>query len=142
MSKPITVDYKFRFSGFLAKPDFNKIVNLLRKSSPIVEKNYSKESPVDTGDLRGDIKSKDIRGGYVTRTEATNNGESYPEDLHRGTGALRGAADYGYTPGRIRSGTVRSGIGGIRPNKFADRARESSEPEIKRFMNNNLRTIL
>ena len=43
---------------------------------------------------------------------------------------MRGRSDRGYTPGYVRSGAVAFGIGGIRPNKAAKRAKKDSEAKF------------
>lgn len=103
----------------------------------IIEKEYVKQVPVDTGDLRKGVQVKKIgnRAGWVVNTNAvSDSGENYPEMVHEGTGVLKGLSDFGYTPGRVRAGKVISGLGGIRPNKFADRAFDKTEDKARSFI--------
>jgi hypothetical protein len=61
--------------------------------------------------------------------------------LFTGTGKFRGAPDFGFNTGRVRAGTVLIGIGGVRPNKAADRARMKANPLIVKFVNKGLSQI-
>lgn len=93
-----------------------------------VVREYVRQTPVNIGNFRQGIELQ--RKGplkYVVASTAKSNGRNYPYFLYTGTGKLRGAADYGYTAGRVRGGSVARGIGGIRPNKAAKRAKEASE---------------
>lgn len=99
----------------------------------IVEDAYVEEAPGDKGDFKQGIRPrKDAVMDYIVESTAESNGANYPFFLYMGTGRLKGQPDYGYTTGHVRAGTVAYGIGGIRPNKAADRAKKKSQ---KPFMN-------
>jgi len=102
-------------------------------STELVVSEYVKEAPGNIGDFKAGIESKKIAPlEYVVRSTARDRGENYPMYLYTGTGKLRGAADYGYTSGRVRNNDVAFGIGGIRPNKAAKRAKENVELKFMR----------
>lgn len=104
----------------------------IKASMELIVSEYVDEAPGNIGNFKQGIRVKK-RGvlDYLVESTATERGENYPLFLYTGTGRLRGAADYGYTSGRVRSGDVAYGIGGIRPNKAAKRAKENVEA---RFM--------
>lgn len=105
----------------------------------IVEQEYVDQSPADTGNLRQEIRVKRNRlMDYVVESRATNRSEPYPLFLYFGTGAMRGRPDYGFTYGRVRDNDVAYGIGGIRPNKAADRTRAKATPIYLEFMKKEL----
>lgn len=112
----------------------------------IIETAYVKETPVDISNpgFRGGIQRRKIRSmEFVVESTATSNrGANYPLFLFGGTGRLKGAPDFGYTPGRVRSGTVAYGIGGIRPNKAATRAKDKSAAGFLRKVNQLFSTKL
>jgi len=120
--------------------DIRSVVdNAIKASLSIIETEYVKEAPANDGKFKQGIQVK--RKGplsYIVESTATERGVSYPYFLYVGTGSLKGAADFGYTPGRVRAGDVARGVGGIRPNKAAKRAREKSE---YRFMS-KLNTLI
>ena len=126
--------------GNISKILLNKIGNnyfekIIQAGSFIIEKEYVKQVPVDKGNLRREIKTKKTKDGFKVSTEATIGGKPYPITLHSGTGIFRGAEDFGYTTGRVRAGTTLWGIGGVRPNKYADRTKKKSEKPYLRFIN-------
>lgn len=101
----------------------------MKAAMEIVVEAYVDEAPGDDGDFKAGIQSKRINSLHYAAisTATSDDGENYPLRLYQGTGALKGHPDYGYTTGHVRAGTVAWGIGGIRPNKVADRATEKAE---------------
>lgn len=94
----------------------------------IVEKAYVQEVPVNIGDFRSGIQTRRRNYlHYIVESTATNKGRNYPLYLFLGTGRQMGRPDSGYTPGHVRAGTIAYGIGGIRPNKASQRAKDKSE---------------
>lgn len=127
--------------------NFNsRVKNAVKAAMYIPEAEYVKESPANTGDMRQLIQvQKDDTApiGYVVTTKARSlKNFNYPLALFTGTGKLKGAADYGFTTGRVRSNTVAYGIGGIRPNKVAKRAKEKSEDATVRKVRELVRKAL
>jgi hypothetical protein len=116
---------------------------MLRGVATVAERNYKLQSPVDDGELRRQVRvTRPKKGERLIRTNAVNDrGEAYPVALHRGTGRLKGAADFGYTRGRVRSGDI-GRLGGIRPNKFATRATEDTQKVAAKTASNILQPIL
>jgi len=98
-----------------------KLAPAIKKATLKVEARAKRETPVNMGALRGSIESK-FKVQKNVLTARISPGEKYAKYVHEGTGSLAGGRDRGFTPGRIRSGTVKKGIGGIRPNKFMKRA--------------------
>jgi hypothetical protein len=123
----------------------NDLPNIVWSTRAITERFYKKEVPVDKGLARNSVRSKqDERYGYITTTTAKRAGRSYPVFVHEGTYDFKGVdQDYG---GGGRSGAVRSlnsarrggfsyvdgghGSKGIRPNKFATRAKAQAQPLV------------
>lgn len=95
----------------------------------IPEEAYVDEVPVNEKDfVQGIEVRKNAPMDYaVVSTALTDSGRNYPLDLFTGTGRQKGKPDAGYTPGRVRANDVAHGIGGIRPNKAAYRAKLESE---------------
>jgi hypothetical protein len=131
------IKLKGQISEILTRKDLaEELVKRLQETRFIVMREYFKEAPVNLGDLRRYIFSKGKAGGYVVSTSASNNGKSYPLYVHQGTGRFKNVqADFPST-GRVRSGESRMnrGDGGIRPNKFAKRAAERSQPLVINYM--------
>jgi hypothetical protein len=100
------------------------LVGSIRRLRPVGVKTYKSEMPVLSGFGKQSVKDY-VRSDlefYVTSKRKTSKGKPYLIYLHEGTRRLAGAKDYGFTTGRVRADDVAWGIGGIRPNKFADRA--------------------
>jgi hypothetical protein len=100
-----------------------------------VEKAYVDEAPGDEGKFKQGIevhKNKPL--DYVVRSTAKNEGKNYPLILFHGTGKMKGKPDFGFTTGHVRAGTVAYGIGGIRPNKAATRAKKKVEKDYMNFV--------
>lgn len=115
----------------------------IQAAAGVVEGEYKRQSPVNFGDLRRDVTATKLGPmEYFVTTKATSRGRPYPVYLHEGTGSLRGAADYGYTSGRVRAGDVARGIGGIRPNKFAKRAKEKTQGRVFKIVEKKLSSLL
>lgn len=109
----------------------------------LVEREYIRESPEGpSGDLRGKVKTEKTSEGFQTQTHATRKGKPYPLFLFRGTGKLKGARDYGFTPGRVQNDDVAFGIGGIRPNKFALRARDKAEKPVTNYVRTQVSQLI
>lgn len=121
------------------------IIDLIQQAGAfsIVEGKYLRQSPQGlTGDLRGEIKTERIKGGFATETKATSNGKPYPLFLTQGTGRLKGANDFGFTKGRVNADDVLYGIGGIRPNKFNVRAAEDAEKPVNNYVNKQIKALI
>lgn len=117
----------------------NKLHNIIKQAVVgIVEAEYVKEAPVKDGDFRKGIQiTKKSTLKYIVESTARSGKKNfnYPLALYTGTGKLDGKRDFGYTTGHVRANSVARGIGGIRPNKVADRAKKKSEPKaIDRFI--------
>lgn len=103
----------------------------------ILEDEYVKQAPADRGaaGFKGGIQVK--RNGYldyVVESTARDKGRNYPLYLFQGTGRMKGKPDFGYTTGHVRAGTVAYGIGGIRPNKAAKRAKDNKQKAFIEFI--------
>lgn len=97
----------------------------------IVEEEYIDQSPANFGTLKQHIQIRKRKPlDYVVESTAREKGKNYPQFLYGGTLKLKGKPDYGFTTGRVRSGDVAYGIGGIRPNKAAARTVEAKEDEF------------
>jgi hypothetical protein len=126
--------------GFNTKP---KLISIIQASYYITEADYVKEVPVDSGDFRLGLKVVNQKEGYkVASTAKSVKNYNYPLALYMGTGRLKKTADQGYTSGRVRSNTVAFGIGGIRPNKAAKRAKEKAEPKVVKFVNREIANLI
>lgn len=106
----------------------------------IAIREFKEESPVDKGRMRQDTQVIKKRKNYyeVGSAALSDDGAPYPKYLYDGTGKFKGAPDFGYTSGRVRAGEVAFGIGGIRPNKVADRASRKAQSKIQKFVNMQL----
>lgn len=132
---------------------------------PVISE-YVDELPKDRGDLALGIKARK-RGFMDYIAESTTKGErnfDYGLSLYTGTLSYRGQRDAGYESGKIRE-TNNYGFGvstqgrenaagffgmlmkkgkikGIKPNKAADRAKDTAEPividKIEKFINTRL----
>lgn len=148
----MNIDVKIKYINFIKilkdrNYDFNdRVGNAIKAAMYIPEAEYVKESPADTGDMKQLVQvEKDNTApiGYKVTTKARSlRNFNYPLALYTGTGKLRGAPDYGFTTGRIRSNTVAYGIGGIRPNKVAKRAKKKSEERTVRKVRELVRKAL
>ena len=118
-----------------SKSEFTSIVDAgIQASMFIVEGEYVEQTPVDSGlfaQLLEVVKIENMH--HEVQSKAKANGYDYPYALYHGTGKLKDAPDYGFTSGRVRSGRVAYGIGGIRPNKVSDRAVASKGKEVLKF---------
>lgn len=118
----------------------NKLDAFIEAAAFIPENAYVREVPVDRGDFKQGIrvkKDKKLEVSVVS-TAKSDKGFDYPLALFQGTGSLKGAPDFGYTTGRVRLNDVARGIGGIRPNKAAKRARDKSEKPTLRFIHQHI----
>lgn len=105
----------------------------------MVEKAYVKEVPRDKGDFSQGLQvQRNSFLDYVVKSTAKKKGRNYPLDLYMGTGKMRGKPDFGYTTGHVRAGTVAYGIGGVRPNKAAARAKKKVEKNYINFIKNKI----
>lgn len=145
----LRLDVKERLSAILGDPSLlgKGIPSILVGAGNLVLREYIKQQPVNTGNMRSasrlltnKMNSKDPE--VIITTTATSRGRPYPEYIHSGTGKLKGASDYGYTTGRVRAGDIATGIGGIRPNKFANRAMRDSYQNVDSFIRNNVSRLL
>lgn len=114
---------------------------VMEAAGEILVAEAAEQAPRDVGDLVGEIKAERVGdlSVEVASTAESSGGELYGDILQIGTGRLRGAADYGYTTGRVRANDVAYGIGGIRPNKFMARTKESQEDSVIRYVNTRLK---
>jgi len=132
MRPKFTLEVKGQLATALMNPTswITKIDDVFQKLDGHVIAEYKKEVPVNNNFLRGAVRKqeKGVLEFKVGTDVLTKSGKSYPKFIHGGTGKLKGARDFGYTTGRVRAGDVARGIGGIRPNKFADRATKTAEP--------------
>lgn len=115
----------------------------IQASMFVFENAYVDEAPRDEGKyVQGIETKKQAFIDYVVRSTARNRGANYPLFLFMGTGKMYGKPDFGYTSGRVRAGDVAYGIGGIRPNKVALRAKERAEStffdKLNQFINTDL----
>jgi len=144
----LTIETKGKIAFALMNPAgwITKVDSVFQKLDGFIIREYKKESPVDRGDLRRNVRKQEqgILSMKVGTNAKSKGGFNYPQALHEGTGKFKGSRDGGYTTGRVRasnfygfgnrndmeaffaSNTKRKG--GIIPNKFADRAKKTSEP--------------
>lgn len=134
-----------KLEPILADKNFlrRRLEKILDDASDIVVSRYKFEVPVDSGVARQNVKAK--KTGKLERTintRAMNRGYNYAELVYFGTMDWRGSrTDIGRI-NRVRSGYVnRSGRRGIQPNKFADRAKESAEPKVLRFVRAQIKNV-
>ena len=132
---------RMRVAHLLLKGADNEIQKGLDRGSLIVLRGYKENIPVNTGNARQmSQRSKDGRLGWIITTKATNSGKPYPLFVHEGTGQYAGVTQDFPSTGRIRNGEDNRGIGGIRPNKFADRTiaetKEEVNNEVLKALNN------
>lgn len=124
------------------------LISRLQASSFILEEEYKRQMPVNKGFARNSVASEMTDDGYKVASFAGSAGTrygimfGYPEFVSQGTYDYRGMPDFGYTTGYTRAEQTVKGFGytikekgkkGIRPNKFAYRAFEVSEPKIVEF---------
>lgn len=132
-----TINVKKNIGAFLRRGNITPELNqAIQATQFITIADYKDEMPVDEGGARQAVEITNAQGDTYTvaSTAESDGGAPYPVYLHEGTGALKGAPDFGYTTGRVRAGEVTFGAGGIRPNKFAERAEKTAEPKINRFV--------
>lgn len=123
----------------------DKIEKMLQASAFVIEREYKAQVPVNTGRLLQNVKSKKkAKFTWVVSTRAIQNGKDYAVDLHEGTGKLKGMPDMIKVPraNLTRRGLVAWGIGGIRPNKYAQRAKTLKQKESVKIFNNLLKQEL
>ena len=118
------------------------------KSSILASNESAKEAPVDTSALRQSIGhqvsglSGSVEAGFL-RTEPIK----YAKFVHEGTGRYAGdPKDYGRTArvvkvkGKLRR--VSGAKGGIKPNRFFERAANKSRPQVLLFFEQALKKTL
>jgi hypothetical protein len=138
----LKIEIKKEFSPVLEEKDFlsRRLEKILDDASEIIVRDYKYESPVDSGVLRQNVRARKTgKLEYTVTTRAIANGYNYAELVYHGTMDWRGSsADIGRI-NRVRTNYVnRSGRRGIKPNKYADRAKESAEPKVIRFIRREL----
>lgn len=141
MSKELTIETTVKMSrvltdvGSLHKILTNSIQEVASKAVQI----YKNEMPTMRGFGKHSVKEYKLSDLDMKVTSLrTEQGRPYLEYLHEGTGKLRGARDFGFHTGRVKAGDVARGIGGIRPNKFADRAfKRLQEDKVAEFILRN-----
>lgn len=142
----ITIKVDIKLSEIIVNSDkFNKELDyIIAAGMSIVEDKYVQEAPVNIGNFRQGIQYKKIGNlDYdVISTTTTNKGFNYPLALYTGTRKMRGMPDYGYTTGRVRANDVAYGIGGIRPNKVANRATKKSDKPLSNFLIDKLNKLM
>lgn len=137
------IQYEVKLSKVFDEGIKNNLDQAIWASMGIIEKAYVDETPVDKGGFRQGIEIQ--RKGslqYQVASTAERNGFNYPLALFTGTRRMYGLPDSGFTTGHVRAGTIAYGIGGIRPNKVAERARDRAEPKfmskVNKLVANNL----
>src|SRR6266496_5974777 len=121
---------KTKISKILSDPKALKdLDDIVLGGAYMIEAEYKKQTPVDKGFLRNSV---DTRGKGLERVVRAN--VKYAKYLHQGTYRWKNKPDQGYTTGRVRAKQVAWGGGGVRPNRFADRAREIAAPKAVRFI--------
>lgn len=141
----LDIKVRFNLAKVLIDPTYftKEFTAVFQASSFIAERHYVKETPVDKGDYKGTIRTQKKGLQYIVTSKArSKDGREYPRDLYMGTGRLKGAPDFGFTTGRVRAGQVALGIGGIRPNKVAKRAKERAEDPVIRFINKGVQQMI
>lgn len=138
----IDISSEIKISDLIAKDKTgDRVDKVMEAGMFIVEGAYVDQVPVnknDPGFLSGiQVKRKKFLD-YVVESTAKRGDVEYPALLYSGTGKMRGRSDFGYTSGRVRAGDVAYGIGGIRPNKAALRAKKNSMDEYILFIKNKL----
>lgn len=105
-----------------------------------VEKAYVDEAPGNFGKFKQGIQRKKNRAlDYVVESTAKRSGFDYPLALFTGTRKMKGKPDFGFTTGRVRANDIAYGIGGIRPNKAATRAKRKVEKDFINFVNSRIK---
>lgn len=128
MSLKLSVDYREKISKLISEGiDKKGLDDMVQAGGAIVQNEYKKQSPTNSSRLKNNVYNR--KDGVGKRLVSTSAGR-YATYLHEGTGRLKGARDYGYTTGRVRANEVAWGIGGIRPNKFADRTIKVTAPLV------------
>lgn len=149
----INVEVTTKFGKILEQKGFfnGKLSTIMQASNFIVEAGLKKQLPIDRGARGGmlgavaTVKSGELE--YHVHIDSgqlavTGDSKNYPKYLHEGTGRLRGASDFGYTSGRVRSNDVAEGIGGIRPNRFMDRTAEEQRRPVQVFVDREISKLL
>lgn len=132
-----------RLASLFTTNRFAEDVNRITQGiTAITEEKYKREMPVWTGNARNSTVIRKKGDAYIITTTATNRGEPYPVYVHEGTGVFRGTKRDYPSKGRIRRNEVRQGIGGVRPNKFAKRARDQAEAEGIRYLRKEITKII
>lgn len=133
----ISANVRIKLGKAMARGSISpEIDSALEGGAMIVEREYIHEAPVNISTLKQRITTKKINDGYLVTTNATQSGRPYPLYIHEGTGKFKNSsADYPST-GRIRSGESKrnKGSGGIRPNRFAMRAKNQSNDRVMKYV--------
>jgi hypothetical protein len=136
---------KKKLSKVIETPSIIDLVldRALQAAAFIPEAEYVREAPANHGKFRQGIRVKKVRSKeYLVESTARNSGKNYPFFLYTGTGRMKGKPDFGFHLGRVRAGDVARGIGGIRPNKAAHRAKEKSKDKVNKFILNAIKREL
>ena len=131
VSTEINISPIIMVDGVLGK----NVDKALEGGMPKIEKAYVDQAPGNIGDFKGGIRYRKLGIlNYIVESTAKNKGRPYPLFLFQGTGKLKNMPDFGFTTGHVRAGDVAYGIGGIRPNKAAARARSKVMSEFMEFV--------
>lgn len=132
------VSVKTKIKKILSDPKaFKELDSIVEAGAFIIEAEYKKQSPVDKGFLRNSVTTTGKGLERIVKAK-----QSYAKYLHQGTYRMKGQPDSGYTTGRVRSHQVAWGIGGVRPNKFADRARAIAGPKTVRYIDDEILKLI
>lgn len=141
----VKIEKKVKLSPILTDSNYLRrhVEKALDEASDIVVASYKFQIPVDSGTARQNVRAKKTgKLEYTVNTKAVAGGYNYPELVYFGTMDWRGSrTDIGRI-NRVRRGYVnRSGRRGIQPNKFADRAKESAEPKVIRYIKKEIGNV-
>ncbi len=138
----LSFDLKIDVTDFIMKDgeSTKRIDSAVGGAMFIIEQEYVKQAPGNTGAFKQGIQIKKTTIlDYVVQSTAKQRGFNYPLALFTGTKKLVGSRDYGFTTGHVRANTVAFGIGGIRPNKVALRAKNQSEDRFIKFIQSKIK---
>ena len=135
---------------------------VLDRAGRAVEREYKQQVPVDRGDLRSNVQMKkegNLERVITTRAISSSGGD-YAIWVHEGTKERKGSADGGRKSGRVRSSgfygfgsrlemakvfanlNKKGKLKGVTPNKFADRTKKNTEPQVLQILNDGVDKII
>lgn len=143
MAKPVEIKIDLQQLFTVPGATEEMIGKVIQAGMFIIENEYVDQAPGNIGDFKQGIQVKKRSTlEYVVESTAERDNVDYPLILFEGTGKLKGLPDYGFTTGHVRAGTVAWGIGGIRPNKVADRAKSRSERDFQSYVRRMLSSAI